>query len=88
MASLLKAMKAPLPTGTGDGSALTPEKKTGAYNAIKTVIGDLSKLGINSVEKVAEMGFLLKTGEDVDDRKYLMEYLIQVGVKLQYWNTR
>ena len=79
MAGLLKAIKAPLPTGTGDGSALTPEKKTGLTNAVKTIITDFSKLGITSIEKVSKMGLMLKAGEDVDDKEYLMEYLVQVS---------
>lgn len=79
MSSLLKAMKAPLPTGTGNGTALTPEKKTGISYTIRTILRDLSKLGINSIEKVAEMGIKTKTGDPIDDRTYLMESVIQVS---------
>jgi hypothetical protein len=80
MVTLLKAIKAPLPTGTGDGTSLPPEKKTGILNTTRSIIADLSHLGINSIEKVATMGIKLRAGEDIDDREYLMEYLIDVSI--------
>lgn len=79
MGALLKAMKAPLPTGTGNGAPLPQEKNRTITSTIRSVLSDLSKLGIDNIEKVAKMGLTLKAGEDVDDREYLMEYLIQVG---------
>ncbi|KAL1305155.1 hypothetical protein AAFC00_002079 [Neodothiora populina] len=82
MSKLLKAMKAPVSTGTGNGAPLEEAPKTGITNAIKAVLNDLSRLGFNNMEKVAKMGLTLKAGEDVDDREYLMEYLIQAAAKL------
>jgi cytochrome P450 len=81
MGNLLKAMKAPLPK-TGNGAPIVPEKKTGITNAVKTVLRDLSSMGINTMEKVAKMGLMLKAGEDIDDKEYLMEYMIQAAAKL------
>lgn len=80
LTNLLKAMKAPLPTGTGDGTALTPEKKTGIANAFKAILQDTAKLGIHTVEKVGKMGLLTKLGEEIDDKQYLMEYLVKVSM--------
>ncbi|GAB7349036.1 hypothetical protein MBLNU459_g8005t1 [Dothideomycetes sp. NU459] len=81
MTTLLSAMRAPLPTQTGDGTALPAEQKTGILNDTKSILGDMSKLGFNTLEKVAEMGTRLKLGQDIDDREYLMEYMVQAAAK-------
>jgi hypothetical protein len=78
MGTLLSAMRAPLPTGTGDGSALPVEKNETMASTVATVFKDLAGLGFNTTEKVAEMTIKTKNGEDLDDKKYLMEYLITV----------
>jgi hypothetical protein len=78
MSTLLSAMKAPLPTGTGDGSALPVEKKETIASTLATVIKDASHLGVDSVEKVAKMTIQTKSGAYVDDKEYLMEHLIDV----------
>lgn len=83
MTTLLSAMRAPLPTETGDGTALPPQKKTGILNDTKTIFADMSKLGFNTMEKVAEMGTKLKLGQDIDDREYLMEYMVTVSSDLK-----
>lgn len=75
---LLKAMKAPLPTGTGDGSP-SPEEQKSLEATFKEILIDVKHLGFDSIEKIGEMGLTLGAGEDVDDRKYLMEYLVKVG---------
>lgn len=82
MATLLKAMKAPLPTGTGDGTALTAENKATIASKTKTIVSDLSHLGINTIEKVGKMTLATKNGETVDDKEYLMEYLVQAAAEL------
>lgn len=78
MGTLLSAMRAPLPTGTGDGSALPVEKNETMASTVATVFKDLAGLGFNTTEKVAEMTIKTKNGEDLDDKEYLMEYLISV----------
>lgn len=78
MGTLLSAMRAPLPTGTGDGSALPVEKKETVASTLTTIINDVSHLGFTTAEKVAEMTIKTKNGEDLDDKEYLMEYLIKV----------
>ena len=87
MSSLLRAIKAPLPLETGDGSALAEVQKTGVRHIIATIIADMSKLGIDSELKVAKMGLKLRLGEDIDDREYLMEYLVRVGSMLFFWRS-
>lgn len=79
MTTLLSAMRAPLPTETGNGTALPPESKRGFLNDTKSLLADMSKLGFNTMEKVAEMGIKMKTGQDIDDREYLMEYMVKVS---------
>jgi hypothetical protein len=78
MSTLLSAMKAPLPTGTGDGSILPVEKKETIASTLATVIKDVSHLGFDSVEKVAKMTIQTKSGAYIDDKEYLMEHLIDV----------
>jgi len=82
MSTLLSAMKAPLPTGTGDGSALPVEKKETVASTLATVIKDVSHLGFDSVEKVAKMTIQTKSGAYVDDKEYLMEHLISAAQRL------
>lgn len=79
MTTLLSAIRAPLPTETGNGTALPVEKKRGVLVDTKSLLADMSKLGFNTIGKVAEMGTKLKTGQDVDDREYLMEYMVKVS---------
>lgn len=83
MGTLLSAMKAPLPTGTGDGSALPVEKDETMASTLATVVKDVSHLGFDTVEKVAKMTIKTKNGEYVDDKEYLMEYLISVRLTCQ-----
>lgn len=83
MGTLLSAMKAPLPTGTGDGSALPVEKDETMTSTLKTIVNDVSHLGFNTVEKVAKMTIKTKNGEYIDDKEYLMEYLISVCLSCQ-----
>lgn len=78
MGTLLSAMKAPLPTDTGDGSALPVEKNETMPSTLATIIKDVSHLGFDTVEKVAKMTIRTKNGEYIDDKEYLMEYLINV----------
>lgn len=80
LGALLKAMKAPLPTGTGNGAPLPPEQKTSILKTVKSLLSDMSILGIDTIEKVGKMSLTLKLGEYVDDREYLMEYLIRVSL--------
>lgn len=86
MGTLLSAMKAPLPTGTGDGSALPVEKDETVASTLATIVKDVSHLGFDSVEKVAKMTIKTKNGDYIDDKEYLMEYLI--GVCFSYPITR
>lgn len=78
MSTLLSAIKAPLPTGTGDGSVLPKEEKDTVASTLATVVKDVSHLGYDSVEKLAKMTIKTKAGDVVDDREYLMEELVNV----------
>ncbi|KAI5272604.1 hypothetical protein E4T47_04176 [Aureobasidium subglaciale] len=82
MGHLLSAMKAPLPTGTGDGSALSVEKDDSLVSTLGTIVKDVSHLGFDTVEKVAKMTLKTKNGDLIDDKEYLMEHLINAAQKL------
>lgn len=78
MSTLLSAMKSPLPSGTGDGTALPTEHEDTVASTLATIVKDVSHLGFDTTEKVAKMTIKTKSGECVDDREYLMEHLINV----------
>ncbi|KAI7197762.1 heme peroxidase [Hortaea werneckii] len=53
--TILDAMRAPLPTQTGDGSQLAEEKsKESTFGLLKTVLGDLGELGPSRIGNLVE----------------------------------
>lgn len=69
MKTLFDAIKAPLPTQTGDGSQL-PQKQTQTLgNDLKTVLRDIQQLGFDRVEDLAETIRKSKLGQPLDDKK-------------------
>ena len=80
--SLLTAIRAPLPTQTGDGSDLPrPQRNSPTYD-LHTVLRDIRTLGFDRVEDLAEVVQHASLQEPVDDKKYLMERLIQAAACL------
>lgn len=81
--NLLKAIKDPLPTDTGDGTAL-PEQQH--YDSVgekfATVIKDATTAGFGDLSKLVAAAGGLHKGKPIDDKKYLMEYIIQVAAKI------
>ena len=63
----------PLPTETGDGTYIKSNKKTGLSK-------DLEHLKLKDVETVVELAKDAVTGAAWNDRDYIMERLIQVGL--------
>lgn len=80
--TLLKAMKAPVPTETGDGSALPEEQHTqNKAEKFATIMKDAVIEGYDTLPKLLEAARAMSEGP-VDDRKYFMEHLIQGAAKL------
>lgn len=82
--TLVKAMKEPLPVQTGDGTYLPdPEKEKTIANDLKVILSDaatkLPAKDLGALVKIQEDNLL---GNPINDRDYLMEYLIQAAAKL------
>lgn len=80
--TLLAAMRAPLPTQTGDGSQLTPRTNTSVAHDLQRLLRDIRAIGIEKIEDLAEVALHAKRNEPLDDKRYLMEYLIQAAACL------
>lgn len=79
--SLISAVKAPIPTQTGDGSDLPKERPRGMKADLEDVISQMGHLGVTDVETLLKVQGKMMMHEDTDDRQYLMEHLIQAAVK-------
>ncbi len=71
ISGVIKAASRPLPTQTGDGSYIVPPKETGLFHDIRMTRRE-------DVQTLLKAQMLEMTGDPVDDKKYLMERLIQV----------
>ena len=80
--TLLDAIKAPLPTQTGDGSVLPKVQDDSVLHDLKVVLRDINNLGFNKIEDLAEVIADAKRNKPLDDKKYLMEHLIQAASAL------
>ncbi|KAK5175038.1 uncharacterized protein LTR77_000174 [Saxophila tyrrhenica] len=80
--SLLDAIRAPLPTQTGDGSDLPKPQRDSALYDLKTILRDISTLGFDRVEDLAEVVKHSSLDQPIDDKTYLMERLIQAAACL------
>ncbi|KAK4555581.1 hypothetical protein LTR86_007334 [Recurvomyces mirabilis] len=78
---LLKAIHDPLPD-TGDGSPLPQATKDSAADILADVLGDVATLGPERLVQLAEVAHTTSTGGELDDRRYLMEALVQAAAKL------
>lgn len=83
-ASVVGAMMAPLPTGTGDGSKLKPEPtdESEALQRIEGYLRDFSNLDATDYKTLIEIVRKKMTGEPQDDKDYLMEALIKTTADL------
>ena len=72
-AQAIHASREPLPNQTGDGTYLKHDQSSGLFNDIKA-------LGFRDVNTVKDLIKNKASGELVDDKTYLMERIIQVGV--------
>ncbi|KAJ5669994.1 Psi-producing oxygenase A [Penicillium maclennaniae] len=72
---IVEASLRPLPTETGDGTYIKEEKSTG-------IIKDIPHLPIKDLEGLAVTAKSAITGDDVNDREYIMEQVIEVAADL------
>ncbi|KAL6717332.1 hypothetical protein ACLMJK_005247 [Lecanora helva] len=75
VSGIIKAAAEPLPTQTGDGSSIQTAKSTGVFQ-------DILHLHPKDVFTLAELAKDAATGKPIDDKKFLMERLIQVASEL------
>ena len=82
LASLISAARKPLPTQTGDGTYLHyPNDDPNLIQQIEAGLKDLSHLGITDIETLIQVQDKQKNGYLWDDKKYLMERLIQTACR-------
>lgn len=82
MFTLLEAIRAPLPTQTGDGSSLPQPQTNVPLKDLANILEDVHKLGIDKIEDLAEVMAKAKFNEPLNDKKYYMEHLIQAAAVL------
>lgn len=62
----------PLPTKTGDGTYVKDPESTG-------LVTDLTHMDLEDVKNIVDVIKEAATGDPIDDRKYVMEKVIQVS---------
>jgi hypothetical protein len=83
LGKLLHASREPLPTETGDGSQLPEEEHiAGLGEKFATAIRDATTAGWGGITNVIKAAEGMHDGGNIDDKKYLMEYLIQIAAKI------
>ncbi|KAK0295979.1 hypothetical protein LTS00_005264 [Friedmanniomyces endolithicus] len=79
--TVLKAMRDPLPTDTGNGSQLPPQKES-TKAILDDISKDLSKLGPDNIANLITVATAAGTHGVLNDRDYRMERLIQAAALL------
>ena len=82
MFSLLEAIRAPLPTETGDGSPLPQAQTATPLQDLESIVKDVRQLGINKIEDLAQVIAKAKFNQPLEDKKYYMEHLIQAAASI------
>lgn len=67
----------PLPTETGDGTYVKDPSSTG-------LVKDLSHMDLTDIKTIVDVMKNAAMGDPIDDRKYIMERVIQVSCSLIY----
>jgi hypothetical protein len=80
LAQLVNAIRAPVPTQTGDGTelALKPDSPD-LIQKINDSLSDIRHLGLTGIDTLIQVAEKGKTGDPWNDKTYLMEKLIEVG---------
>jgi cytochrome P450 len=82
MFTLLEAIRAPLPTETGDGSSLPAQEDDVPVKELGGILDDLHKLGIDKIEDLGQVIAKAKFDQPLNDKKYYMEHLIQAAASI------
>lgn len=85
--TLLKASQSPLPTQTGDGSALPQQETDGFWKDVNEIIRDISRPDIKDVEGLIETVKLTALGQPMDDKEYLMESVRQPPLRCLFFQA-
>jgi linoleate 8R-lipoxygenase/9,12-octadecadienoate 8-hydroperoxide 8R-isomerase len=72
---LVSASLRPLPSQTGDGTYVTEQVKTG-------ILKDLPHVDLGDLKTLVDVSKSALTGEALDDRKYIMERVVQLAAGL------
>lgn len=81
-ASLIGAVRAPVPDQTGDGSKIAPEEKASIIKEIEGGLRDMTYLNISNIKSLVEIQKDKMLGSYTDDKTYLMEGLIRTAAAL------
>lgn len=76
---MIDAIRAPVPTQTGDGTELPKPPNESNLQDMKVILRDINSLGFNKIEDLSEVFAKAKRNQPLDDRKYYMEKLIQAA---------
>lgn len=73
LSQAFSAARRPNPIESNDGSYVPPPPAL-----VQAIVEDVKALGFDGVDTLAEVSKLAVTGEPWDDRKYLLEKIVQV----------
>lgn len=82
MKTLLLAVKAPLPTHSGDGTYLPQPEKENLWKDVNEIFRDIGRQDINDLDGLFNAVKAAKLGRPMDDKEYLMESMIAVACKM------
>ena len=80
--TLLKAIREPLPTQTGDGTYLPQPEKDNVVEDVGKIISDIGRQDIKDVAALVKTFEHAALKQPLNDREYLMESLVAVASKL------
>ena len=80
--TLVKASRRPEPAQTEYGAQTREDSQSRPFSGIENFFATISNLSPKDITTLIQLVHLRETGEPWDDRKYVMEGLIQVAAKL------
>lgn len=82
MKTLLSAVKAPLPTHSGDGSYLPQPEKENLWEDVNEIFRDIGRQDVKDLDGLFKAVKASKLGQPLNDKQYLMESMIAVACKM------
>ncbi|CAK3987206.1 Psi-producing oxygenase A [Lecanosticta acicola] len=80
--TLLKAIRDPFPTQTGDGTYVAEPKRNNAIEDVADILSDIGRQDIKDVAGLVKTFERTALREPLNDREYLMESLVAVAAKM------